>query len=298
MADFWGAAHPGDPDELTPKYLRICREITAAIEAGQLRPGEALPSQKDMAEHFGVTLMTLRQALRVLADQDHLRIEHGRGTFVSDEVYRMPLDGLSSLTEQIVRTGRRLRSQIVGAEETVAPKGVPARMGLESDVVFQITRLRFVDDQPLMYSMSLLHPADGHRLDLERMGDASLYEALAHQLGIVVVRAVESFRAAPLGEVDAAALGRPVGSPALVSSRLTYDAAGRAVLDDRVIMPGDGVVLSTERRVHDVDLRLRLPVDDPFTTIAVSTPVSTPSTTPSSTLTHAHAGPHPTQEER
>ncbi len=281
MADFWGTGHAGDPDELTPKYLRICREMTEAIEAGQLRPGEALPSQKDMAEHFGVTLMTLRQALRVLADQDHLRIEHGRGTFVADPVYRLPLDGLTSLTEQIVRSGRTLRSEIVSAEDVVAPKGVPARMGLDSDVVFRITRLRHVDDQPLMYSMSLLHPGDGHRLDLDRMGDASLYEALAQQLGIVVVRAVESFRAAPLGEVDAAALCRPPGSPALVSSRLTYDATGRAVLDDRVIMPGDGVVLSAERRVNDVDVRLRLPVDDPLTN-------------PS----HVLAGTHPTQEER
>lgn len=262
MADFWRTSHTWDPDELTPKYLRICRVITEGIEAGQLRPGEALPSQKEMAEHFGVTLMTLRQALRVLADQEHLRIEHGRGTFVADPVYRLPLDGLSSLTEQIVRTGRTLRSEILGAEEVRAPKGVPARMGLDSGTVFQITRLRWVDDVPLMYSMSLLHPADGHRLDLDRMGEASLYDALAQQLGIVVVRAVESFRAAALGEVDAAALARTPGQPALISSRLTYDAAGRAAVDDRVIMPGDGVVVATERRVDDVDLRLRLPGDD------------------------------------
>jgi GntR family transcriptional regulator len=264
VADFWSTPHRWDPDELTPKYLRICRVITEGIEAGQLRPGEALPSQKDMAEHFAVTLMTLRQALRVLADQEHLRIEHGRGTFVADPVYRLPLDGLSSLTEQIVGTKRRLRSEIVDARDVPAPKGVPARMGLDSDTVFQITRLRWVDDQPLMYSMSLLHPADGHRLDLERMGEASLYDALAEQLGILVVRAVESFRATALGSVEAAALARTPGQPALVSSRLTYDATGRAVLDDRVIMPGDGVVVATERRVDDVDLRLRLPVDDPL----------------------------------
>ena len=295
MADFWASTHAWAPDELTPKYLRICRVVTEGIETGQLRPGEALPSQKDMADHFGVTLMTLRQALRVLADQDHLRIEHGRGTFVADPVYRLPLDGLSSLTEQIVRTGRTLRSEILAAEDVPAPKGVPARMGLRSPTVFQITRLRYVDDQPLMYSMSLLHPADGHRLDLERMGEASLYEALSKQLGIVVVRAVESFRAAALGDVEAAALSRAPGQPALVSSRLTYDAAGRAVLDDRVIMPGDGVVVATERRVDDVALRLRLPADDP---LDPSTPLAPPAPRRPGARPHHPAGPHPTEESR
>ncbi len=247
-------------DELTPKYLRICREITEAIETGRLRPGQALPSQRELAEHFGVTVMTLRQALRVLAEQDHLRIEHGRGTFVADRTYRLPLDGLSSFVQQIVQTGRSLRSEVLAAGEVPAPHGVPARMGLAGDRVFCLTRLRFVDDEPLVYSMSLLHPEDGHRLDLRRSADSSLYDTLAGQLEIVVDRAVETFRATLLGEVEAAALHRDVGGPALVSSRLTY-AGGRAVVDDRVIMPGDAVALSAERRVDDLNLRLRLPAD-------------------------------------
>lgn len=266
MDDFFassrGAASlQGDP---TPKYLRICREITEAIESGRLRPGDALPSQKVMADHFGVTVMTLRQALGILTDHKHLRVEHGRGTFVAEQAYRLPLDGLSSFAQQIIDAGRSLRSEIVSAEEMTAPPGVPARMGLASDVVFCITRLRTVDDVPLVYSMSLLHPEVGRQLDLAQLSEHSLYDALALQLGIFVSRAVESFRAAALGADDAAALDKPVGSPALISSRITYTASGQPVVDDRAIMPGDGVVVTTERRVDDLDLRLRLPVDDSF----------------------------------
>ncbi len=251
----------GDP---TPKYLRICREITEAIESGRLRPGEALPSQREMADYFGVTLMTVRQALGLLAEQQLLTIKHGRGTFIADRAYRLPLDGLSSFAQQIVDAGRSLRSEIISAEDRDAPLGVRARMGLEDDVVFCITRLRWVDEVPLVYSMSLLPPKVGHQLNLELLADHSLYDALALQLEIVVNRAVETFWASALGGDNAAALRRPVGSPGLVSSRLTYTRDGQPIVDDRAFMPGDRVVVSTERRVDDLAINLRLRVDDPL----------------------------------
>lgn len=273
MTDFFAARPPAVPDDLTPKYLRICRLMTEAIETGRLRPGDALPSQKEMAEHYGVTLMTLRQALRVLAENGHLRIEHGRGTFVADRPYRLPMDGLGSFARQ-VGAGRVLRTELLSAEEVTAPDGVPARMGLRGSRVFRLTRLRFVDEVPLVYSMSLLDPDLGRRLDLGAVRDGSLYDALAGQFGLVVERAVETFRAALVGEPESTWLRRAVGSPALVSSRLTYARNGTALVDDRAIMPGDGVVVSTERRTDHSDLQLRLQLDD-------ESLIPVPGTTPS-----------------
>lgn len=260
MADFFTGRDLSDPSDVTPKYLRICRLMTEAIEIGQLPPGAALPSQKEMAEHFGVTLMTLRQAVRVMTEHGHLRAEHGRGTFVADRPYRLPLDGLGSLAQQI-GAGHTLRTEILGAQDVPAPRGVPTRMGLRDDTVFCVTRLRWMDDVPLVYSMSLLDPAVGHRLDLDELHEGSLYDALAARFGLVVDRAVETFRASLIGDPESESLRRPVGSPALVSSRLAYARDGTPLVDDRAIMPGDGVVVSTERRTDDPDLRLRLRLD-------------------------------------
>lgn len=274
MADFFAGHAPPAPDDLTPKYLRICRLMTEAIETGRLCPGDALPSQKEMAEHYGVTLMTLRQAMRVMAENGHLRIEHGRGTFVADRPYRLPLDGLGSFAQQI-GSGHALRTEILAAQDVPVPHGVPARMGLQDGTVFCITRLRFVDDVPLVYSMSLLDPALGHRLDLGGLQDGSLYGALAQQLGVVVDRAVETFRASLIEEPESMWLHRATGSPALVSSRLTYAGDGTALVDDRAIMPGDGVVVSTERRTDNPDLQLRLRLDhEPLTRVPGTTPVA------------------------
>jgi GntR family transcriptional regulator len=262
-----GPTLSGGPDaDPTPKYLRICRAIAEAVESGRLASEQVLPAQRAMAEHFGVTVMTIRQAMSLLVEQGLLRVEHGRGTFVAPQAHRMPLDGLSSFARQIAETGQISRCDILAAQVIIAPPGVQARMGLLDEAVFCITRLRWLDETPLVYSMSLLEPMVGRQLDPDSLVHGSLYEVLAEQCGIVVGSATETFRADALADEEAAALRRPVGAPALISSRLTFSRAGRPVVDDRAIMPGDAVVLCTERSVDDVDLRFRLPSDDPLLT--------------------------------
>ncbi|WZH50777.1 MAG: GntR family transcriptional regulator [Nocardioides alkalitolerans] len=240
----------------TAKYLAICRDVTEAIESGRLAPGSPLPSQKEMADHFGVTVMTLRQALGVLSDQGLLRVEHGRGTFVARRPYRLPIDVLTSFRASVEARGSTMGTQILSAEVVPAPPGVPVRMGLATDQVFALTRLRTVDGVPFVYTMSLLPVEIGTALRIDEVGGASLYDALAEQLGLRVDRAVETFHATAMATDAAAALGRSAGSPALVSSRITFTAEGVAVVDDRAIMPGDAVEISTERRVHDLPLQL------------------------------------------
>ncbi|NHA67967.1 GntR family transcriptional regulator [Phycicoccus flavus] len=259
---FFTAVRPlaADPEDPAPKYLRICRAITAAIDAGRLAPGTALPSQRHMAEHLGVTVMTLRHALAVLESQDRLRVEHGLGTFVADGRYRLPIDRLASLTSQVRETGRTLRTEVVFAGPMRAPSAVAARLGLAEETVFCLTRLRLVDEVPTVYAHSLLPTALGERLDVVALGEGSLYDLLAERLDVHVTRAVETLHAALLSEDEARALRCDPGSAALVSSRLTYTDDGTAVVDDRAVMPGDRVLLSTERHAGDADLRLDGPL--------------------------------------
>ena len=241
-----------------PKYLRISRYLTEAVESGRFAVDDALPAQRDLAAYFNVTLMTVRQALNVLAEEGLLRVEHGRGTFVARSAQPLPLDGLSSFADQMRRAGRDLHDEILDAGEIAAPPGVAGRMRLRRERVFCLTRLRRVDGRPLVHSMSLLEPEVGRLLDLDHVVAVSLYDELARH-GIVVAGAGETFRADLMTAEQAAALECPPGSPALVSSRLTYTREGVPVVDDRAVMPGDAVVVSTDRRVHEVDVRFALP---------------------------------------
>ena len=66
-----------------PKYLRIHAELRDRISSGQWPPGHPLPAQRDLAGEFGVSIMTLRQALQLLADDGLIATRHGRGTYVA-----------------------------------------------------------------------------------------------------------------------------------------------------------------------------------------------------------------------
>lgn len=65
-------------------YLRIADDITRAITSGELAPGARLRSERDLADHYGVSYGTMRRAMQVLRDDRHLITTiHGRGTFVT-----------------------------------------------------------------------------------------------------------------------------------------------------------------------------------------------------------------------
>lgn len=265
MAGFFA----GPPPVLTsagPKYLRISRYLSEAVENGRLAVDDALPSQRELALYFDVTLMTIRQALNVLAEEGLLRVEHGRGTYVARTAQALPLDGLASFADQMLRAGRDLRNEVLGAEEIPAPPGVSSRMQLSGTRVFCLTRLRRVDGRPLVHSMSLLEPAIGWMLDLDHVVQVSLYSELARH-GIVVASASETFRADLMTPEQARALERPPGAPALINSRLTFTREGTPIVDDRAVMPGEAVVVTTDRRVDEVQTRFAF-TDVPSTTPA------------------------------
>lgn len=265
MSDFFSGPSPridlGGVDNVGPKYLRIVRYLSEAMETGKLAGDEALPSQRELADYFGVTLMTVRQALNRLADQGLLRVEHGRGTFVARSAHELPVDGLTSFVNQLRDEGRTLHDEVLWADEISAPPGVPTRLKLRGESVFCITRLRRVDGDPLVYSQSLLGPELGKRVDLVNVVATSLYGELAASHGIVATSAVETFRADLLTPDQAEALGRPIGAVALISSRLTYSATGIPVIDDRAVMPGEAVQVTTRRLVEECDLKFHLPLD-------------------------------------
>src|ERR1700751_3244260 len=68
-------------DERQPKYLRIHSNLRERITSGQWPPGSPLPSQRELADEFGVSVMTLRQALQLLTEEDFIDPPHGSPTF-------------------------------------------------------------------------------------------------------------------------------------------------------------------------------------------------------------------------
>lgn len=244
-----------------PKYAAIARAIALAITERELAQGQPLPSQKELAESFGVTIMTVRQAIATLTEQGLVSSEQGKGTYVRAQPYRLAMGPLASFAAQIEASGRTLRTEVLGHDTVTISPLEQGRMALPSPEAFELVRLRFVDDEPLILQSSLLPLDIAQRIDADQLGERSLYEMLATDAGVVVGRATETVQATDLDAESASILRRAPGEAALLSARLTFSTDGRPAVDDRALTAGDSVVVSAERRADEVGLALTLSAD-------------------------------------
>ncbi len=242
-------------EDRQPKYLRIHAELRDRITSGQWPAGTSLPAQRDLAAEFGVSIMTLRQALQLLADDGLIAARHGSGTYVAAR-YEYDLGHLRSFAADLAAQGAEIRTRLLAAE-IVTPAGeVSARLGGPSQVL-RLRRLRLAGGRPLILQTSYLPLPLADGLDPADLAERGLYTVLASR-GLAVTRAAETITPGVLGTLEADCLDRPAGSPALLSHRVSFTAAGLAVVDDHAVLPGDSVAITANRSADRLDVRYSL----------------------------------------
>lgn len=221
-----------------PLYLRLRRGIEEAIRDGAMQPGDALPSERELAQRAEVSRVTVRRAMQDLVRAGLLVQRRGSGTFVAavrDRV-EQPLSQLTSFTQDMARRG--LSSHSVWLERGLfgaAPREMMA-LGLQSgEMVARLARLRLADGMPIAIERAAISASV--LPDPMTIG-RSLYETLA-ATGHRPVRAVQRISAAGIGMADARLLAVEAGSPGLSIERISYLASGRAVEFTRSIYRGD-----------------------------------------------------------
>ncbi len=234
-----------------PLYLQLNRRIAEAIETGALKPGQSLPSEREMAQLTGLSRVTVRKAVQSLVQARHLVQRRGSGTFVAPRVERVEqaLSLLTSFSEDMRRRGRAVRSVWLSREVLAPSPEEMMALGLTAhDRVARLERVRLADEVPLAIERATLPRAV--LPDPEAVG-SSLYAHLGGR-GLRPVRAVQRISAANLGARDAGLLEVPVGAAGLRIERVSYLASGRVVEFTRSLYRGDA---------YDFAAELRLPPD-------------------------------------
>lgn len=231
-----------------PKYLRIYDDLASRITAGEYTPGTSLPSQRELSDHYQVTLMTLRQAIELLEGEALVETRPGIGTFVALPRYTYDVGHLRSFAADMALQGAAVETRIIKSQLITAPAAVAAHLALpRNGRAFAIRRVRLIDGRPVVRQDSYLPPRLGRRLDVAQLRSRSLYTVLADDLGATVTRANETIRPTILDTDDAALLARDPGSVALLSHRVSFDAHDTPVIDDLAVLPGDSVVITADR---------------------------------------------------
>src|SRR6266542_6892235 len=223
-----------------PRYHQIAHSLRERITEGRPAAGQRLDNQRSLAREFGVTLMTLRQALEVLERDGLITRRHGLGTFVASPSVDYDILHLRTLAGDLSAKGERVATRFLRSQFTVADRWVTRELGLgRGERVFALERLRLVNGHPISFQASYLPAAIG--LDVARIDLAvtPLRQALAFKLGIQITGARESVSAVHLPARAARELGCRAGIPAFRSDRVSIGPGGAPIVYDRVFIPGD-----------------------------------------------------------
>lgn len=229
-----------------PRYHRIAEALRERIRAGGLAPGERLPNQRRLAHDFGVTLMTLRQALELL-ERDRLIVRrHGLGTFVAAPSIDYDILALRRLAGDLTALGEHVTTRVLQGRFVPADRRAAAALELGPHArVLMLERLRLVDGHPIGLQRSFLPPAVGEEVLKADLATTPLRQILEYKLGLTLTRARETVAAVRLPAREARELRCRPGVPAFESERTSY-AGPRPVVFDRVFIPGDRFRITRE----------------------------------------------------
>jgi GntR family transcriptional regulator len=224
-----------------PAYAQIEDRLAEAIVGGDLGPGARLPPERTLAERFGVSRMTLRQALDSLEHRGLLLRTRGRkgGTFVAEPKIERDLTTVAGLTQQLLRQGHQAGARLLSATQGAAGRRTAEALAITpGDQVFEVIRVRLSDGEPIALERSLF-PASRFPGLLDLSLEGSLYELLERQYGERPTRAVERLEPVVADAREAEILRVTVGSPLMLVERIAYDEAGTPVEYARDLFRGD-----------------------------------------------------------
>jgi GntR family transcriptional regulator len=205
----------------TALYRRVYDLIRRAIAEGGWSPGESLPSEASLGARFGVSRITVRQAMQLLQVEGYIRTQRARRAIV---LSRNPLgavsgkvDTIDELIESVAGTDLRIRSW----RSEVAPE-IAEILGVPPGTDLKCLRSTLVRDRKAAArSIIYFHPSIGAKLQRRDFDDVIVFRVMRRELGVQLVDVKMTVWAEAATREDAAQLGCRRGEP-MMCTRLVY----------------------------------------------------------------------------
>jgi GntR family transcriptional regulator len=211
----------------SPLYQQIKALITRSLQAAEWKPGEAIPSEVELAARFKVSQGTVRKAIDELATENLVVRRQGKGTFVSTHAEQQVQYRFLRLVPDDERKPGVVERRLLECRRQRATGEVARVLGLKAgDPVIQARRLLIFGGRPVVLDDIWLPGALFKGLTTERLAEyrGALYAFFESEFGVRMIRAEEKVRAVSARAPEAALLAVPEGSPLLSVERrtLTY----------------------------------------------------------------------------
>lgn len=228
---------------LLPVYYQIKQTLKGWIVNREFNPGDKIPSENELADKFGVSRLTVRQAISQLVQEGFLNSKRGEGTFVTNNENLINSFSLefSGFMDDLFYQVSKVKTQSVTLNTIIAPKLVREKLELDNGEkeVVQIKRVRLLRDKVFSYTINYLPKGIGMRITEKDLFKKPLLKIMEQDLNIEFTEAFQIIEASFADQEVAGHLGISPGSPILYLERVMYTKGKRPVEFVQSSHPGD-----------------------------------------------------------
>lgn len=244
-----------------PYYVQIKCYLRQLIK--EIGPNALVPSEKELADKFGVSRGTAKQAIMDLVYEGVLYRKQGKGTFTASPISRT-YDRLPTFTQDIKRSGHSANCRPLKFNHSAPAQRARLFFELADDeTVIRYKRLVLDDDEPIAIVSSFLNGHLYHGLELADIGD-SLYDALDRKFQAVPTQAHDTYRVAEISPKTAKLLNQPDNSVIIYSERLAYLSDGTPAEFVESVIRADKFKVEVDYRSREKDDKASCPVEVNF----------------------------------
>jgi GntR family transcriptional regulator len=244
------------PDSLVlnrklPLWYQVSQSLRASILGRAQDASLRLPTEEQLAAHYGVSVLTMRQALKELETEGLISRHRRRGTFIEPRARRVSPVRLLGSIDAIVAQQSGERTTVLG-HGPQALRGDLVEYFPECTEVVGYRRLRCDDDsgEPTNWAENAVHPEVAARLDAADLERWPMTKVLRDRVGVRIARITDTVEARLADPVTAELLQVPLLSPILFYTGVTYDESGRVVDVAQIRYRGDRFSFSVTVEAH------------------------------------------------
>lgn len=227
-------------DGTVPLHAQIAEVLRTKIQNEEFGDRENFPSERELAEQYTVSRMTVRQALQKLRHEGLIYHERGVGTFVNNRKIDVHTRNLNGFSEEMISLGLVPSSRVLDFRRELANDDVKRdlQLGAGAEVVY-LERLRIADDEPMAFERTYLPAYMFPKLEEIDLKKKSLYQVLTENYDLQMHHAEEVLEAAAATKRVAGQLGIRVGAPVLVVHRVVFSESNQPVESAHTIYRAD-----------------------------------------------------------
>lgn len=225
-----------------PLYTQIKEVLRNRILNGTYQCHDQMPSESELTKIFGVSRITVRQALDHLQKEGLIFKIHGKGTYVSKPKVFQNLGKLQGFGEAMSGMGYEIVSELIDQKVTPADKTVSLKLNVNKDeLVYEIRRVRYLNRSPLSLDVTYIPKAIGERLVKEDLAHRDIFLILENDYGYSLGQADLQIESILADDVLAELLHVDAGAPILRIERLTFTTNNQPLDFEYLYYRGDAI---------------------------------------------------------